>query len=105
MASLDYALDLMKLDSRFEGRRLKGPPRLCMKALALKEICKASLIYAESLFRMYLGVKIPKSTLHYWEVRHGDAVEDALKALNLLRNRPAGGERLASIFLVSIACA
>jgi len=61
-----------------------------VKALALKEICKASLMYAESLFRMYLGVKMPKSTPHYWEVRHGDAVEDMLKALNLLRNRPAG---------------
>jgi hypothetical protein len=83
-------LGLNEVSSRFEGRRLKRPPRLCVKALALKEICKASLIYAESLFRMYLGVKIPKSTPHYWEVRHGDAVEDALKALNLLRNRPAG---------------
>jgi hypothetical protein len=39
------------------------------------------LRYAESLSQVYLGVKIPKSTLHYWEVRHGDAVEDVLKAL------------------------
>ncbi|MCC6005794.1 MAG: hypothetical protein LM590_15750 [Thermofilum sp.] len=30
---------------------------------------------------MYLGVKIPKSTLHYWEVRHSDVVEEVLKAL------------------------
>jgi hypothetical protein len=52
-----------------------------VKALILKEVCKASLRYAESLCRMYLGVKIPKSTLHYWEVRHGDVVEEVLKAL------------------------
>jgi hypothetical protein len=52
-----------------------------MKALALKEVCKASLRYAESLSQIYLGVKIPKSTLHYWEVRHGDVVEEELRAL------------------------
>jgi hypothetical protein len=49
--------------------------------LALKEVCKASLRYAESLSQVYLGVKIPKSTLHYWEVRHRDVVEDVLKVL------------------------
>jgi hypothetical protein len=76
MTVLDYVLDLMKIDSRFER-----PLRLYVKALALKEVCKASLRYAESLSQVYLGVKIPKSTLHYWEVRHGDVVEDVLKAL------------------------
>jgi hypothetical protein len=30
-----------------------------MKALALKEVYKASLRYAESLSQAYLGVKIP----------------------------------------------
>jgi hypothetical protein len=40
----------------------------------LKEVCKASLRYAESLSQTHLGVRIPKSTLHYWEVRHGDVV-------------------------------
>jgi hypothetical protein len=49
MAVLDYVLDLMDFDSRFEGRRLERPPRLYVKALALKEICKASLRYAGSL--------------------------------------------------------
>jgi hypothetical protein len=39
------------------------------------------LRYAESLCRIYLGVKIPKSTLHYWEVRHGDAVKEVLRTL------------------------
>jgi hypothetical protein len=52
-----------------------------VKALALKEACKASLRCAEGLSQVYLGVRIPKSTLHYWEVRHGDVVEDLLKAL------------------------
>jgi hypothetical protein len=52
-----------------------------VKALILKEVCKASLRYAESLTQVYPGVRIPKSTLHYWEVRHGDAVEDVLRAL------------------------
>jgi hypothetical protein len=67
MAGLDYVLDLMGFDSRF-GR----PPRLYVKSLVLKEVCKASLRYAESLSLTYLGVRIPKSTLHYWEVRHGE---------------------------------
>ena len=47
----------------------------------MKEVCKASLRYAESLSRTHLGVKIPKSTLHYWEVRHGDVVGEVLKVL------------------------
>jgi hypothetical protein len=71
----------MEFDSRFEGRGFGRPPRLYVKALILKEVCKASLRYAESLSQVYLGVKIPKSTLHCWEVRHGDVVEEVLKAL------------------------
>ena len=81
MAALDYVLDLMRFDSMFEGGRFGRPPRLYVKALALKEVCKASLRYAESLSQIYLGVRIPKSTLHYWEVRHGDVVEEVLRAL------------------------
>jgi hypothetical protein len=72
MAALDYVLDLMGFDSRFMGCRFGRPPRLYVKALVLKEVCKASLRYAESLSKTHLGVKIPKSTLHYWEVRHGE---------------------------------
>jgi hypothetical protein len=81
MAALDHVLDLMEFDSKIRGKRFGRPPRLYVKALALKEVCKASLKYAESLCRIYLGVRIPKSTLHYWEVRHGDVVEEELKTL------------------------
>jgi hypothetical protein len=65
MAALDYVLDLMRFDSMFEWRRFGRPPRLYVKALALKEVCKASLRYAESLSQVHLGVKTPKSTLHH----------------------------------------
>ena len=37
--------------------------------------------YAEGLSTAYLGVRIPKSTLHYWEMRHGDIVEEVLRIL------------------------
>ena len=70
MAALDYVLDLMDLDSEFCGRRLERPLRLYIKVLVLKEVCKVSLRYAEGLSLTCLGVRIPKSTLHYWEVRH-----------------------------------
>jgi hypothetical protein len=39
--------------------------------VVLKEVCKANLRYAENLARTDLDVKVPKSTLHYWEVKHG----------------------------------
>jgi hypothetical protein len=79
LAGLDYVL--MGFDSRFEKCRFGRPARLYVKALVLKEVCKASLRYAESLSQTHLGVRIPKSTLHYWEVRHGDVVVEVLKAL------------------------
>jgi hypothetical protein len=63
------------------GCRFERPPRIYVKALVLKEVCKASLRYAESLSKTHLAVRIPKSTLHYWEVRHGDVVGEVLKAL------------------------
>ena len=37
--------------------------------------------YAESLSQTHLGIRIPRSTLHYWEVRRGDVVVEVLKAL------------------------
>ena len=40
-----------------------------------------SLRYAEGLSLTCLGVRIPKSTLHYWEMRHGDIVERVLRIL------------------------
>jgi hypothetical protein len=39
------------------------------------------LRYAGSLSQTNLGVRIPKSTIHYWEARHGDVVGELLKAL------------------------
>jgi hypothetical protein len=49
LATSDYVLDLMGFDSRFEKGRFERPARPYLKALALKEVCKASLRYAESL--------------------------------------------------------
>jgi len=76
MAVLDYVLDL---DSEFCGRRLERPLRLYIEALVLKEVCKVSLRYAEGLSTAYFDV--PKSTLHYWEMRHGDIVKRVLRML------------------------
>jgi hypothetical protein len=70
MTTLDYVL--MSFDSRFEKDRFARLPRLYVKTLVLKEVCKASLRYAESLSQTHLGVRIPNSNLHYWEVRHGE---------------------------------
>jgi hypothetical protein len=82
MAALDgYFLDLTGFDSRFEKCRFGRPARLYLKVLVLEEVCKASLRYAESLSQTHLDVRIPKSTLHYWEVRHGDVVWVVLKML------------------------
>jgi hypothetical protein len=39
------------------------------------------LRYAESLSQTHLGVRIPRSTLHYWEVRRGGVVVEVLKAI------------------------
>jgi hypothetical protein len=36
MAVLDYVLDLMDFDSRFEGRRLGRPPRAIREGLGLE---------------------------------------------------------------------
>jgi len=52
-----------------------------MKVLVLKEVCKVSLRYAEGLSLAYFGARIPKSTLHYWEMRRGDIVERVLRML------------------------
>jgi len=40
-----------------------------------------SLRYAEGLSLICFDVRVPKSTLHYWEVRHGDIVEEVLRML------------------------
>jgi hypothetical protein len=85
MAALDYVLDFMDFDSRISGRFWRFP-RLYVKALVLKEVFKASLRHAGELSLIYLGVRIPKSTLHYWEVRHGDIVGEVLKIIFKLLN-------------------
>jgi len=84
IAILDYVLGLMGLDLRF--RRFKRSPRLYIRTLVLKEVCKVSLRYAEALSLKYFGVRVPKSTLHYWEVRHGGIVEEVLKTVFKLLN-------------------
>ena len=78
MAALNYVLDLM--DFRVGGKRFERSPRLYIKALVLKEVCMVSLRYAEGLSTAYFSV--PKSTLHYWERRHGDIVERVLRILS-----------------------
>jgi hypothetical protein len=60
----------MDLDSKIGG--FWRSPRLYVKALVLKEVFKASLRYAGEL--SIIGVRIPKSTLHYWEMKHEDIV-------------------------------
>jgi len=77
---LDYVLDLMDLDSRFR-RRLSRPPRLYIEVLVLKEVFKVSLRYAECLSLIYFGIRVPNSILHYWELKHGDLLENVLKTL------------------------
>jgi hypothetical protein len=81
MAALDYVLDLMDFDSKFCVRRPGRSLRLYVKALVLKEICKVSLRYAEGLSLTCFGVRVPKSTLHYWEMRHRDVVVEVLRTL------------------------
>jgi hypothetical protein len=58
------------------------PPRLYVKASALKEVCKASLRYAEGLSLRFFGIRILKSTYitgsEVWRRRGG--LEKALQA-------------------------
>jgi len=56
-------------------------PKLYIKTLVLKEVCRVSLRYAESLSLAYFCARIPKSTIHYWEMRHGDIVKRVLRML------------------------
>jgi hypothetical protein len=86
MAALDYVLDFMDLDLKIDGGRFWRSPKLYVKALVLKEVFKASLRHAGKLSLTYLGVRIPKSTLHYWEMRHGDIVGEVLKIIFRLLN-------------------
>jgi len=56
-------------------------PKLYIKALVLREVCKVGLRYAGGLSSAYFGAGISKSTLHYWGVGHGDIVEGVLRML------------------------
>jgi hypothetical protein len=40
MTILHHVLDIMNLDSRFKGRSPERSPRLYVKVLVLKELCK-----------------------------------------------------------------
>jgi len=57
MAALGYVLDLMGLGSEFGGR-FERSPKLYIKALVLKEVCKVSLRYAEVLSPAYFDAKV-----------------------------------------------
>jgi hypothetical protein len=52
----------------------------------MSEGCNVSLKYAESLSLTCFDAKIPKSTLHYWEAKHGDIVKEVLRILFSLLN-------------------
>ncbi len=81
---LHVILTSLKIDERFEkrrGRKPKRSPGLYVKAIVLKEVFKCSLRYSESLARKFLKVRIPKSTLNYWEINHSDLIKEVLKAI------------------------
>ncbi|WP_290899721.1 hypothetical protein [Ferroglobus sp.] len=82
---LHVILVSLKIDDRFQkrkGRKPKRLPSLYVKAIVLKEIFRCSLRYSESLARKFLKVRIPKSTLNYWETKHSNLIKEVLKALN-----------------------
>ena len=56
MAALGYVLDLMGLAQSFGG--FERSPKLYIKALVLKEVCKVSLRYAEVLSPAYFDAKV-----------------------------------------------
>ena len=78
IAILDYVLTFIDLDLKFKRKKPKRSAKLYIKALILKEILKISLRYAESYSLIYLHIRIPKSTLNYWEIKHGDIIEKVL---------------------------
>jgi hypothetical protein len=49
MAVPDFVLDLMKFGSKFKGSRLRRPPRLYVKALALKEAWEVLRLYVSGV--------------------------------------------------------
>ena len=81
---LHVILAALEVDERFQKRRGRKPKRLpsfYIKAIVLKEVFKCSLRYSESLARRFLKVRIPKSTLNYWEIKHSGLI---IRALNTL---------------------
>jgi hypothetical protein len=58
-----------------------------VEALVLKEAFKVSLRCAEGLSLKFLDVRISKFTLHYWEVKHDDIVNEILRGLFRILSR------------------
>ena len=68
LLGIEIVLQSMNIEEKIgernkRGRNPKRPPVLYIKDF-LKEMCKASLRYSESLSFSILGIKIPKSTLN-----------------------------------------
>ena len=88
---LDIILVSMNIEEKIKernkrGRSPKRQPIIYIKALVLKEMYKASLRYSESLSLSILGIKIPKSTLNYWEINYEFLVKEIKDALMKILN-------------------
>jgi hypothetical protein len=57
IAILDYVLTFIDLDLKFKRKKPKR---------------------SESYSLIYLHIRIPKSTLNYWEIKHGNLIEKVL---------------------------
>ena len=63
------------------GRLSKREAVTYISVIVLKEILKSSLREAESLSRIFIGERIPKSTIAYWEKRYGHLLSEMLEEL------------------------
>jgi len=82
---LEVILQSINIEKRIKERNKRGrnPKRALttyIKAL-VKEVFKASLRYCESLSLSILGIRIPKSTLNYWEINYGSLIKEIKDAL------------------------
>lgn len=88
---LEIILQSINIEERIKernkrGRNPKRPPIVYVKALVLKEVYKASLRYSESLSLSILGIRIPKSTLNYWEINYESLIKEIKDALMKILN-------------------
>ena len=91
LGTLEIVLQSMNIEEKIKernkrGRSPKRQPIIYIKALVLKEMYKASLRYSESLSLSILGIKIPKSTLNYWEINYEFLVKEIKDALMKILN-------------------